>query len=112
MAWLRWVKGRQNTGYEKMLLLQNPFVIPFDFYLLRYKPGTYVPPHIDPIFDERRHYRINVILKNASQGGVFECKSTIVNWKRFKMFRPDLTVHSVSKVTKGTRYVLSIGWAI
>ena len=30
-----WEKGRQNTGYDKLLLLVNPLVIPFDCYLLR-----------------------------------------------------------------------------
>jgi hypothetical protein len=33
---LRWVAGRQNTGYDKLLLAANPFLIPFDCYLLRF----------------------------------------------------------------------------
>jgi len=31
--WLRWVHGRQGTGYDKLLLLVTPFPIPMDVYL-------------------------------------------------------------------------------
>ena len=33
--WFRWQRGRQGTGYDKLLLLANPFLIPFDLYLLK-----------------------------------------------------------------------------
>jgi hypothetical protein len=33
-----------------------------------------------------------------------------LNWNRVKWFRPDIHEHSVTPITKGTRYVLSFGW--
>ncbi|MEL7539203.1 MAG: 2OG-Fe(II) oxygenase [Pseudomonadota bacterium] len=107
--WLRWRSGRQATGYEKLLLAINPFVVPFDVYLLRYKTGSEIPPHTDPV-DGRRHYRLNVVLRHANKGGRFQCSKTIYNGSRVKLFRPDAAEHSVSRIEAGTRYVLSIGW--
>ena len=65
--WMRWQRGRQGTGYDKLLLLANPFVIPFDFYLLRFPDGTEIPPHQDPVTG-KRHYRLNIILKRPRAG--------------------------------------------
>jgi hypothetical protein len=47
--WLRWQKGRQNSGYDKLLLAAVPFPIPFDCYLLRFPEGSQIPPHRDPV---------------------------------------------------------------
>lgn len=41
--WFRWREGRQRSGYEKMLLLANPILLPFDCYLLRFRPDR--SPH-------------------------------------------------------------------
>jgi hypothetical protein len=60
--WMRWQRGRQGTGYDKLLLLANPFFVPFDLYLLRFPDGTEIPPHQDPVTG-KRHYRLNIILK-------------------------------------------------
>ncbi len=105
----RWRGGRQNTGYEKMLLLANPFVLPFDCYLLRYKQGSEIPVHTDPV-DSKRHFRLNIVLKEAVRGGEFVCSNPIRETRRIKYFRPDQSAHSVTRVEEGTRYVLSIGW--
>jgi hypothetical protein len=109
--WFRWQRGRQGTGYDKLLLLANPFLIPFDLYLLRFPDGTEIPPHRDPVTG-RRHYRLNIILKRSRAGGEFICESPIFETKRIKLFRSDLSLHSVSKVEGGTRYVLSLGWVL
>lgn len=106
---LRWKAGRQHTGYEKMLLLANPFILPFDCYLLRYRPGTAIPEHTDPV-DEKKHFRLNLVIRKAKAGGEFFCSEPIYESTRIKYFRPDLARHSVSLVEAGTRYVLSIGW--
>lgn len=108
--WFRWRSGRQETGYEKMLFLVNPFIIPFDVYLLRFREGSEIPEHTDPVSD-RRHFRLNIILRNAREGGDFVCSDPIFENRRIKLFRPDLSAHSVTKILRGTRYVLSIGWA-
>lgn len=110
-SWLRWEKGRQNTGYDKLLLLGNPFLLPFDCYLLKFPEGTAVPPHRDKV-ERGRHYRLNVVLKRSSGGGEFVCANPIIDSPRVKLFRPDLEEHSVTEVQGGDRWVLSIGWVL
>ena len=105
---MKWVKGRQETGYERLTLIQGGF-LPFDLHILRYRPGDHIPPHTDPVESER-HYRLNIILTKA-HGGEFH-GTTIFETKRIKFFRPDIMEHSVTEVTHGTRYVLSIGWVL
>jgi hypothetical protein len=109
--WMRWQQGRQGTGYDKLLILVNPFLIPFDLYLLRFPDGTEIPSHRDPV-TERRHFRLNIILKRPRSGGEFSCQDPIFETKRIKLFRPDLSLHSVSRVEGGSRYVLSLGWVL
>lgn len=108
-AWLRWVRGRQQTGYEKMLLATARFPLPFDLYLLRYPTGSSVPPHVDAV-DGRRHFRLNVVLREAEVGGEFSCRSAILQTRPIKLFRPDVAEHSVSEIRQGSRLVLSLGW--
>jgi len=107
----RWQHGRQGTGYDKMLLLTAPWPIAFDCYILRYPDGSEVPPHKDPVA-RGRHYRLNIILKSPRSGGEFVCSSPLFASKRIKLFRPDSCEHSITRVSGGTRYVLSIGWVL
>jgi hypothetical protein len=106
---LRWEGGRQNAGYEKMLLCFAYWPIKFDMYLLRFKVGSEIPPHIDPV-TSGKHYRLNIVLKSAIEGGEFICKNPIYETRRIKLFRPDVSEHRVTRIAKGTRYLLSIGW--
>jgi hypothetical protein len=108
---LRWRRGRQETGYEKMLLLINPWIIPFDCYLIRYRQGDEAPVHTDPVTD-KRHYRLNLVIKKAKLGGEFHCEHPIYESDRLKFFRPDVSAHSVTKVVEGVRYILSVGWVL
>ena len=105
----RWQRGRQGTGYDKMLLVTAPWPLPFDSYLIRYPEGSEIPPHVDPS-PHGRHYRLNVILKAPRSGGEFVCEHPIFSTPRLKLFRPDMDVHSVTRVEGGSRYVLSMGW--
>ena len=105
----RWRRGRQGTGYDKMLLLTAPWPIAFDTYLLRYPEGSEIPSHQDPVAN-RAHYRLNIILKSPRSGGEFICATPIFETKRIKFFRPDKSSHSVTRVVGGSRYVFSIGW--
>ena len=109
MKWLMWEKGRQKSGYDKMLIASLPFPIPFDFYILRFPEGSEIKPHTDPTGD-RRHYRLNWIIKPAQKGGSFVCNNCIIRTRHFFLFRPDIEKHAVTKIEKGTRYVISIGW--
>jgi len=105
----RWQRGRQLSGYDKMLLLQSLWPIPFDCYLLRFPEGAEIAPHVDKV-SHGKHYRLNIVVKRAKSGGEFVCKTPIFTSTRIKYFRPDVCEHSVTRVTEGSRYVLSIGW--
>lgn len=107
----RWQRGRQGTGYDKMLLLTARWPLPFDSYLIRYPEGAEIPPHTDPV-KAGRHYRLNLVLKSPKSGGEFVCATPIYASKRIKLFRPDACEHSVTRVVGGSRYVLSLGWVL
>jgi len=109
--WLRWERGRQNTGYDKLLLAVNPFLIPFDCYLLRFPAGSEIPPHRDPV-KSGRHYRLNIVVKRSPAGGEFVCAAPLFQTRRVKLFRSDISTHSVTRVLGRARYVLSIGWIL
>lgn len=108
---LRWQRGRQGTGYDKMLLLTAPWPLPFDAYLIRYPEGSEIPPHTDPV-TSGRHYRLNVILVSPRSGGEFVCANPLFATRRIKLFRPDACEHCVTRVVGGSRYVLSFGWVL
>lgn len=107
----RWQRGRQGTGYDKMLLATARWPLRFDSYLIRYPEGSEIPPHTDPV-QAGRHYRLNLILKSPRAGGEFVCAMPIYASRRIKLFRPDACEHSVTRVEGGSRYVLSIGWVL
>ena len=109
MKYFRWQKGRQNTGYEKMLLATAKWPLAFDVYLLRFFPGHEIASHKDEV-QKGEHHRINIILKSAKEGGEFICKDSIYESKWLKYFRPDVSEHQVTKIIKGNRYVFSLGW--
>jgi hypothetical protein len=108
-----WVKGRQGTGYEKFKLFQ---FLNMDCYILRYKVGDSIPWHTDPV-PNRKHYRLNIILKNAVKGGELLIKNPGQFFAQevtypIMLFRSDIVEHCVSEVKDGTRYVLTFGVAI
>ncbi len=107
----RWQKGRQGTGYDKMLLVAAPWPAPFDCYLIRYPEGSEIPPHTDPV-QSGRHYRLNIVLISPLSGGDFICAYPLFTTNRIKFFRPDVSEHSVTRVIGGSRYVLSLGWVL
>jgi hypothetical protein len=105
---MKWEEGRQGNGYYKFKLFQ---FLSFDCYLLKFPEGSQVPNHKDKV-DNKKHYRFNVIIKNAKQGGKICAEKWIYRCKRFHLFRPDKNWHLMTKVEKGTKYILSFGAAI
>jgi hypothetical protein len=105
----RWQRGRQSSGYDKLLLAGTLWPLPCDCYLLRFPTGASVPPHTDRV-SLGRHYRLNIILRAPRRGGEFVCARPIHAGRRIKLFRPDVEEHSVTMIEEGTRWVLSIGW--
>ncbi|GHA11080.1 hypothetical protein GCM10008090_21050 [Arenicella chitinivorans] len=105
----KWRGGRQASGYDKLFLGGAHWPIRFDIYLLRFPTGSCVPEHKDEV-DDGQHYRLNIVLRNAREEGVFNYEAPIFETRRIKFFRPDTSLHSVSKIEAGVRYVFSIGW--
>ncbi|AQQ00785.1 hypothetical protein B0W48_13785 [Pseudoalteromonas aliena] len=105
----RWQRGRQETGYDKMLLCGALWPIKFDVYLIKFPQGSEIKPHTDSV-KAGKHFRLNIVLKLAKKGGEFICKDSIINTRRVKLFRPDINEHRVMKIEIGCRYILSIGW--
>lgn len=107
-----WKKGRQDSGYFKIKLLESKR-FKFDMYLLKMPVGSYINPHFDQV-EGYEHNRLNFILKKSKLGGNFYTRKYPHNVKyydnRIIKFRPDIELHGVDCVIKGTRYVLSIGW--
>lgn len=106
---MKWERGRQGTGYEKIRLASSNWPLPFDVYILRYRTGAHIPLHTDPN-PLGQHWRCNITLWKAAEGGEYFEWDAGTRPRRIRVFRPDKTPHGVKPVVKGTRYVLSIGW--
>lgn len=106
---LPWVPGRQNGSYKKIKLFESTKYL-FDFYLLYYPQGSAIASHKDYV-TFGKHYRLNYVLKQAKDGGVFILAGKpLLKLGRLVLFRPDEQCHSVSTIKKGYRIVFSIGW--
>ena len=104
---MKWEQGRHNSGSPKIEVILSPKYL-FACYILKYPKGSEIPEHTDPVPKGYEHHRLNIVLWKGT-GGQLKIDGKPVN-KRIIKFRPDLSPHEVSKVTKGIRYVLSIGW--
>lgn len=102
-----WIDGRQKSGYLKRKIFESK-LLKTDCYLLKYPEGSEIKLHTDPV-TTGKHYRLNIILKRA-RGGAFKCNGKYFKFGPIIFFRPDLYEHSVTRITSGTRYVLSIGF--
>lgn len=79
----------------------------FAINVVTYQEGHRVLEHNDPM-GAGRYFKFNVVLKKPEQGGVFWAEKVIVNlFNRVYFFRPDKYMHSVSKIEKGQRKLLS-----
>lgn len=104
---LKWEKGRQNSGYFKFKIIQSK-ILKLDIYLLKFPKNSFIKTHKDEVL-KGKHFRLNIIIKKAKVGGIFYLEGKKQKG-RFHSFRPDIQKHSLSKIQDGTRYVLSIGW--
>ena len=126
-----WEPGRQGTGYEKLdlLALDDPpaFVAPLiagarvamaveytgsDAYLLRYRDGSFIPPHRDPT-RHGRHLRLNAVVQASAPGsGELRLDGEVFDLDvgDAVVFRSDQVLHQVSPVV-GERLMFSVGCA-
>ena len=82
--------------------------IRFAINVVTYKEGHRVLEHNDPM-GSGRYFKFNVVLKKPELGGQFWAEKVIFNlFNRIYFFRPDKYMHSVSKIEKGERKLLSI----
>ena len=90
--------------------LGTPHEHHWDAYLIRYRDGAYVPPHVDPAQPGRRHRRLNAMLSPAAGGGELRIGGQLVALSPGDavLFYSDQEVHEVAPVT-GTRLVFSVG---
>jgi len=123
-----WKPGRQGTGYDilplqavlpatpgsliarSLALLGTPFEHYWDVYLIRYRDGSFIAPHVDDAQHGKRHRRINAVLTPADAGG-----ELTIGGQRIALatgdavrFYPDRELHEVTPVT-GTRLLFSVG---
>ena len=70
--------------------------------------GSKITEHRD-LVAKGKHYRLNIVIKKAPEGGTFKGKTIWNILDRVILFRPDIETHSVSEVLSGTRYVISFG---
>ncbi|WP_218353139.1 2OG-Fe(II) oxygenase [Alteromonas lipotrueiana] len=76
--------------------------------LVTYPTGHQVLRHHDPM-GSGRYYKLNIVIKKPEAGGEFSADKVIFSWlKRIYLFRPDLYSHSVSRIEKGQRKLLSL----
>jgi hypothetical protein len=104
-----WQYGRQNSGYKIFPIIHSSR-LKLDMHLIFYPKGSEIKPHKDPAMFGQRHYRMNLEVWKADQGGVFECAKCLIRFGRLRLFRPDLELHSVTKIEEGSRWIFSIGW--
>lgn len=107
MKLFRWEGGRQAGGYEKMQLAKGPR---FDLFMIRYRCGASVAPHVDPAPPGWRHFRANLMLRAPRRGGRLALDKAIYAGRRLTIFRPDQNTHWVTTVEEGSRLMLSLGW--
>jgi len=76
-------------------------------YLVHYPEGHKIGPHLDMV-SEGRLYKLNYVLLKPRAGGEFFCEKNMFNlFGRLYLFRPDLYQHGVSKIERGSRWLLS-----
>lgn len=125
---LVFVGGRQGGGYQKAALddvravagLRGPLLKleallghppAVDRYWLVYPTGSSIGAHTDPSpADGLVHLRANLVV-DVGDGGEFQAGGQTVDLGvgDAVLFRPDVVVHAVTPVTRGTRRVLSVG---
>jgi hypothetical protein len=120
--------GRQETGYMKLPLRDEPQLVPlvarslavletdvdsplWDAYLLFYPAGSAIPAHTDPAAPDHTHHRLNALVIAPPSGGALALLGQVVPLfvGDAVVFRPDEVKHEVSAVVGGERLVWSVG---
>lgn len=109
MRILKWISGRQGSGYDKFPMLISES-LKCDFYLLRFPKGVEVPKHKDPVKPGFKHHRINLTIWGCPERKFrMYVLGKVKRWSRIDYFRPDLYEHGLP-VVQSNMYMLSFGW--
>ncbi len=93
------------TNVKTRILLRSKRL---NIYLVRYPEGHKVGSHLDMIA-QGRLYKLNCVLVKPKAGGEFLCEKNIFNlFGRVILFRPDRYEHRVSRIERGSRWLLSV----
>lgn len=124
---VQWEQGRQGTGYLKHGLIHEPAAQlwiqralhvlgdpeEFDAWLLYYPTGSEIPAHTDPAREGMCHVRLNAIVTGCIGGDLYlGNKKLALSQTDAYIFRPDITLHSVTPIQAGSRIVLSVGASV
>lgn len=104
---MKWDKGRQGTGYEKLTLLFSKR-FKCDAYILKIPRGVAIPPHTDPV-PNAKHHRVNITIRGDLWMYTSGNEKVIRVGRWFSYFRPDVIEHSAGPVDSDT-YLFSFGW--
>lgn len=116
----RWMGDLTRRSLK--LLLESPLCgqgsldpdhefLAWDRYLIHYPEGSCIPEHTDPVPEGQRHIRLNAQFGPAVEGGVFHLcgNPVLLRPGDAVVFRPDRDVHEVTRVTRGDRWLWSVG---
>jgi hypothetical protein len=84
----------------------------WDRYLLRYRVGTFVLPHVDPPLEPGwMHVQLNLVVQHAKNGGRLYLDGVEVPLEvgDAVVFRPDVSRHEVTPIEAGERLIWSVG---
>ena len=109
----KWTNGCFGQGYSKMSILR---FVRFNVELIKLPEGSYIKPHFDAPYRSYRefpyrtyhHVKMNFNLQN-SEGGDFICQGSHINNRFLAIYEPDRHEHSFEEVSKGTKFILSLG---
>jgi hypothetical protein len=106
MKLLKWVSGRQGSGYRTMFFIYSK-LLKLDCCIINIKEGIGIPPHKDVCPVGGRMYRFNFEIKKPKKGGNF-VGNTLWRFGRMYYFRPDIEEHQVTTVEDGELLIFSI----
>lgn len=105
---MKWIKGKIDESYQKRILFERENI---NLVLLKCPKNSWVPPHRDGV-PGKLHFQLNIPLKKAKRGGKFQISEPLVEKDKWSLFRPDSSLHEVTKVEEGCSWFLCLNFKI
>lgn len=100
--------GIRLSFQDYTLSLKWPLFFKFQLHVAKYDVGDRLEEHKDVVAFGHM-WRIQFILRNATQGGELRSERFLVNKSCFKIFEPGKYKHEVTEIKEGRRLVLNFG---